>query len=181
MAPLYHLQLVAASLLILAVSNDSIEHMMTTTGENKHARSNRWQAKKNAEVISIIAELNAKRAELNLPPVSWALEQSCPFKGKKRLVYEPPAELRASITNQQISQWQCEARKKRKAAKQRENRMRKKAMLKSMKEELVELTRRVEEKKRKMETRASDIKNAKPTLLQASVDVKAPIIQVLSR
>jgi hypothetical protein len=81
------------------------------------------------------------------------------------------------MTKQQLSQWQCEARKKRKAIKQRENRMRKKAMLDQMKKELVELNRRLEEKKRKTEARTSDAKKAKQTLPVTSGDstVTAPI------
>jgi hypothetical protein len=141
-----------------------MKHVMTTTGNNKHAeRNRRWRAKKNAKVISIINELNAKRAELDLPPISWnwKFEHSCTFKGEKRPVYEPPIELRASMTEQQVRQWQCEESKKRKAIKQRENRRRKKALLDQMKEELVILNRRVEEKKREMEARTSDIKKAK--------------------
>jgi hypothetical protein len=153
-------------------------NMMTTTGKNKHAeRNSRWRAKINAEVNSITTELNAKRAELGLPPVSWTFEHSCTFKGRKRPVYLPPKELRASMTEQQVSQWQCEERKKRKALKQRENRMRKKAMLDQMKAELVELNRRVEEmKKREIDTLPSDINKAESTLSGTSDDaVMAPI------
>jgi hypothetical protein len=152
--------------------------MMTTTRKEKHAEHNKcWRAKKKAEAISITNELNAKMAELNLPPASWELEHSCPFKGGKRPGYKPPKGQRASMTKQQLSQWQCEARKKRKAIKQRENRMRKKAMLDQMKKELVELNRRLEEKKRKTEARTSDAKKAKQTLPVTSGDstVTAPI------
>jgi predicted small lipoprotein YifL len=150
--------------------------MKTTTGKNKHAVFNsRWRAKINDEVNSITTELNAKRAELGLPPVSWTFEQSCTFKGRKRPVYLPPEELRASMTKQQVSQWQNEERKKRKALKQRENRMRKKALLDQMKRELVELNHRVEEKKkREMDTLPSDINKTKPTLrVTADDDVRA--------
>jgi hypothetical protein len=65
------------------------------------------------------------------------------------------------MTEQQVSQWQCEERKKRKALKQRENRMRKKAMLDQMKRDLVELNRRLEAmKRRETETWTSDINEA---------------------
>jgi hypothetical protein len=134
-----------------------IKHIMTATRKEKHAEHNKcWRAKKKAEAILITNELNAKRAELNLPPVSWELKHSCPFKGGKRPGYKPPKEQRALMTKQQLSQWQCEARKQRKAIKQRENRIRKKVMLDQMKKELVELNRRLEKKKRKTEDRTSD-------------------------
>jgi hypothetical protein len=126
--------------------------MKTTTAKTNHLnRNSRWRAKKNEEAISITEQLNAKRAELSLPPVSWTLKHHCPFKGGKRPGYNPPKDLR--MTKQQASQWRHEEKKKRKAIKQRENRMMKKAMLNQMKEELDELDQRIEAKKQTMEVK----------------------------
>jgi hypothetical protein len=105
-------------------------------------RNARWRAKKNAEITSLETELNAIRAQLNLPPISFTLEHSLPFKGGRRPWYNPPE----GLTKLQLEQWRREERKKRKAIKQRENRMRKSALLKEMKQQLSELNRKIEEK-----------------------------------
>jgi hypothetical protein len=101
-----------------------------------------WRAKKDAEITFLTTELNAKRAQLNLPPVSFTLEHSVPFKGGKRPCYNPPEEL----TKLQLRQWRLEEKKKRKAMKQSENRKRKAALLKEMKEQLSELNKMLEVK-----------------------------------
>ena len=122
------------------------------TGKGKQADRNvKWRARKKAEALSIANEVNAKRAELNLPSssVDLTLKHCCPFEGQKRPDYNPPEEEMALMTKQQLSQWRREEQRKRKAMAQHENRMRKKAMLNKMKEELDELNRRIEEKNKK--------------------------------
>lgn len=92
-------------------------------------------------------EVNAMRAEIGLGPVSTKLPHSCPFKDGKRPNYEPPAKVLATMTKEQLSLWRKEERKKRKAIKQRDNRRRKAAMIKGLKDELaLSSSTRIEEK-----------------------------------
>ncbi|KAL7513206.1 hypothetical protein ACHAXN_010258 [Cyclotella atomus] len=149
---------------------------MATTGIKSEPadRNVKWRARKKAEALSIANEVNAKRAELNLPSssVGLTLKHCCPFKGMKRPGYNPPDEEMALMTKQQLSQWRREERRKRKVMAQHENRMRKKALLNKMKEELDELNRRIEEKNQKKDAQV-DRKAKEMTIVSIKSEVES--------
>ena len=105
------------------------------------ARKARYRKSKAAKETAMIKELNAKRAQLNLPPFNTKLSRRS-LKGTKRPEYGPSTEM----DGDDLKQWRIKDRKRRKAAQQRENRKKKNAMLKSMEEQLSILTAAIEHK-----------------------------------
>ena len=105
------------------------------------ARKARYRKSKAAEEAALIEELNAKRAQLNLPPFTTKLPRRS-LKGTKRPEYGPST----GMDGDELKQWRIKDRKRRKAAQQRETRKKKNALLKSMEEQLSILTAAIEHK-----------------------------------
>ena len=113
----------------------------SNAGKKKPSTAERnacWRKSKAAEVQDLIDELNTKRAYFNLPNVSLTMPKAS-LKGIKRKNYSPETELPPD----ELKQWKHIQLMKRKAAKQREARALKSALLKNFKEQLVVLDKRL--------------------------------------
>lgn len=106
-------------------------------------RNARWRERQAVEEKILVDKLNAKRAQLNLPPVSLSLPRYSK-KGTKRPEYEPPTKMEGDP----LKEWKALQRKKRKAAQQAENRIKKSEMVEAYRKQLVDLERIIEEQKK---------------------------------
>ena len=94
-------------------------------------RTARWRQSKDTRMKALLDEVNAMRAQLNLPKFSLEIPRRA-MKGEKKIQYYPPTEM----TAEELRQWRSEKRKIRKAEDQRLNRKKKAALLKSLREQL---------------------------------------------
>ena len=116
---------------------------------NARSRANaKFRAKESKKAQDMVDEYNYYLMKLNMPTVSLAFKHECPFKGGTKPDYQPTPEMMKNMTADDVVEWKNEQRKKRKALKQKENRMKKAQMLRIIQEQLPELKRKAEEKTR---------------------------------
>ena len=110
------------------------------TGTVRNARYRKSMA---AKEKAFIEELNDKRAQLNLPPIT--IKPSRPsLKGTKRPEYAPPTKM----DEDEVKEWKYKDRLRRKAARERERRKERRALMESLEEQLAILTKAIEQKTR---------------------------------
>lgn len=102
------------------------------------------RAKKAATVTNIQNNINHHRQLLGMPPREFATPKLS-RRGSQKLVYLPPDEELAKMSNEELTQWKAEERRKRKLQRAREKKMLEDAMVKELKAELADLERRVRE------------------------------------
>jgi hypothetical protein len=130
-----------------AITGLPIKHGTKT---NASDRNKIWRAKHSARVKSIAEEFNANAAELKLDIPIISPDNLLPrtsLKGKKRPNFEPPPEIKAHMSPQEITAWKAAERRRRKTMKQRATRARKTAFIKKIEEQLPVLKQKVLDKK----------------------------------
>lgn len=102
-----------------------------------------------ANKIRVVKDLqdgiNSYRAKLGLPPKDFSKKSSGTRKGKPRPNYEPPLEMRAHMTKEEISAWKVAERKKRRNIKARAEKEKEDEMVRDLRMELKQLRQQVGE------------------------------------
>ena len=109
----------------------------------------RSRAKKSSAFKNMKSSINHHRSILKLPLLDFSKQARGPhvLKGKQRPNYLPPLEVRATMTDEELSQWRTLERLKRKALKSREARAEKAALWKALSAHLKGLKQMVTQSK----------------------------------
>jgi hypothetical protein len=112
----------------------------------------RSRAKKASAFENMKSSINHHRSILKLPLLDFSKQARGPhvLKGMQRPNYLPPPELRATMTEEEVSRWRTLERLKRKALKSREARAEKAALWKALSAHLTELKQMVRQSKKSM-------------------------------
>ena len=112
----------------------------------------RSRAKKSSAFENMKSSINHHRSILKLPLLDFSKQARGPhvLKGMQRPNYLPPPELRATMTEEEVSRWRTLERLKRKALKSREARAERAALWKALSAHLTELKQMVRQSKKSM-------------------------------